>query len=229
MTIRTIEIGNLVNDGLGDDLRTAFQKVNNNFNYLTTQLTVSGQNIGSTGVGIFKQKTNELLELKKIAPGDDTIVVLDDTATNTVKITSPLRNVFTSVGTPNGPVAATSPTGSFSLAAGSNIEISKSGQTITIGAILVSSDLTTDLDLNNNDIFGTGDIDINGTVTANNFVGNVYDIDVRPINTAVFEFEFGKIVQGTYANVIEFLFTVGDYDFGTITSPSEIELDLGTI
>ena len=229
MAIETINIGNLVNDGLGDDLRTAFQKVNNNFNYLTTQLTVSGQNIGSTGVGIFKQKTNELLELKKIAPGDGTIVVLDDTATNTVRITSPLRNVFTSVGTPNGPVAATSPTGSFSLAAGSNIVISKSEQTITIGATLISSDLTTDLDLNNNDIFGTGNIDINGTVTANNFVGNVYDIDVRPINTAVFDFEFGKIAQGAYANVIEFLFTVGDYDFGTITSPSEIELDLGTI
>ena len=28
MAIQTINIGNVVNDGLGDDLRTAFQKVN---------------------------------------------------------------------------------------------------------------------------------------------------------------------------------------------------------
>jgi hypothetical protein len=31
MTIQTINIGNVVNDGLGDDLRTAFEKVNANF------------------------------------------------------------------------------------------------------------------------------------------------------------------------------------------------------
>ena len=29
MTIQTINIGNVVNDGLGDDLRTAFEKVVN--------------------------------------------------------------------------------------------------------------------------------------------------------------------------------------------------------
>ena len=32
--IQTINIGNLVNDGTGDDLRTAFEKVNSNFTNL---------------------------------------------------------------------------------------------------------------------------------------------------------------------------------------------------
>jgi hypothetical protein len=75
MAIETIHVGNLVNDGLGDDLRTAFQKVNNNFNYLTGELTVTGQNIGSAGIGIFKQKVNENLQLKKIAAGDATVEI----------------------------------------------------------------------------------------------------------------------------------------------------------
>ena len=34
MAIQTINIGNIVNDKLGDDLRTAFQKVNANFSAL---------------------------------------------------------------------------------------------------------------------------------------------------------------------------------------------------
>ena len=31
MTVNTINIGNIANDGTGDDLREAFIKVNNNF------------------------------------------------------------------------------------------------------------------------------------------------------------------------------------------------------
>jgi hypothetical protein len=230
MAIETINVGNLANDGLGDDLRTAFQKVNNNFNYLTTELSVSGQNIGSGGVGIFKQKVDENLQLKKIAAGDATVVIVDDPATDTVKITAPLQNAFTSIIAGNdGAVSATGPTGSVSLVAGDNITITKAGQNITITADLLSGQLLGDLDLNSYEINGIGDIDINGTITANNFVGNVHGIDIRPINTAVFDYDFGTIVQGTYSSITEFLFVFGDYDFGTITSPNSISLDLGTI
>jgi hypothetical protein len=230
MAIETIHVGNLVNDGLGDDLRTAFQKVNNNFNYLTGELTVTGQNIGSAGIGIFKQKIDENLQLKKIAAGDATVVVVDDPTTDTVRITSPLQNTFTSIIAGNdGAVSASSPTSSVSLIAGDNITITKAGQNITITADLLSGQLLGDLDLNSFDIDGIGNIDINGTITANNFVGNVHGIDIRPISTAVFDYDFGNIIQGTYSSVTEFLFAFGDYDFGTITSPTTIDLDLGTI
>ena len=47
--IQTINIGNLVNDGLGDDLRTAFQKVNANFTSLNGELSITGSNLGSVG------------------------------------------------------------------------------------------------------------------------------------------------------------------------------------
>jgi hypothetical protein len=229
MTIQNINLGNVVNDGLGDDLRTAFAKVNNNFDYLSQELTVTGLNIGTSGVGIFKQKTNESLELKKLAAGDSTVVIVDDTATNTVKITAPLQNSFTSVITPQGAVSATSPTSSVSLVEGSNITITKSGSNITISADLVSTELQGNLDLNQNSIIGPGSIDITGEITADNFVGTVHDIDIRPINSAVFDFNFGSIVLGNYTDVVEFLLTSGDYDLGTITAPSSLELDLGTI
>ena len=56
MTIQTINIGNVVNDGLGDDLRSAFQKVNANFSDLSAQLSITAVNVNDTGVGVFKEK-----------------------------------------------------------------------------------------------------------------------------------------------------------------------------
>ena len=65
MTIQPINIGNVVNDGLGDDLRTAFEKVNANFTDLSTQLTITATNVGATGVGVFKEKVGADLKFKK--------------------------------------------------------------------------------------------------------------------------------------------------------------------
>ena len=36
MAKQTVNIGTTVNDGTGDDLRTSFDKINNNFNELYT-------------------------------------------------------------------------------------------------------------------------------------------------------------------------------------------------
>jgi len=68
-TIQTINVGNLVNDGLGDDLRTAFLKVNANFASLNSELTTTASNIGTTGVGIFKEKVGADLQFKKLVAG----------------------------------------------------------------------------------------------------------------------------------------------------------------
>jgi hypothetical protein len=65
MAIQTINVGNLVNDGLGDDLRTAFQKVNGNFSELSSQLTITAENFGN-GSRVFKRKTGANLEFRTI-------------------------------------------------------------------------------------------------------------------------------------------------------------------
>lgn len=64
-----INLGNVVNDGTGDDLRTAFEKVKTNFEYLYNNgyAPVSAENIGTSGLGIFKQKNvDSNLELRKL-------------------------------------------------------------------------------------------------------------------------------------------------------------------
>ena len=47
MTIQNINIGNIANDGTGDDLREAFRKVNENFDELDLRQPES-----TTGAGI---------------------------------------------------------------------------------------------------------------------------------------------------------------------------------
>ena len=67
MNITLIDIGNIANDGTGDDLRTAFQKVNENFVELETSVDAStvAANIGG-GVGIFKQKVENTLQFRSL-------------------------------------------------------------------------------------------------------------------------------------------------------------------
>jgi len=67
--LQEINLGNVVNDGTGDDLRTAFEKVKTNFEYLYNNgyAPVSAENIGTSGLGVFKQKNADSnLELRKL-------------------------------------------------------------------------------------------------------------------------------------------------------------------
>ena len=70
MPIQTINIGNYANDGLGDDLRTAFEKVNANFNLLNTTDTTAAANVG-TGTGVFAQKSGTTLQFKSLIGGSN--------------------------------------------------------------------------------------------------------------------------------------------------------------
>jgi hypothetical protein len=102
-TLQTINIGNLVNDGTGDDLRTAFEKVNANFADLNDELTVTVTNAGSVGAGIFKQKTGSDLQFKRLVAG--TKIVLTDNADN-IEITNTAPDAFIRFDTDSGSVYA---------------------------------------------------------------------------------------------------------------------------
>lgn len=103
MAIQTVNIGNVVNDGLGDDLRTAFQKVNANFTELNASLTVTASNIGTTGVGIFKQKTGVDLEFKNLVSGSK--ILLDETD-NSIIINNTSPDSFTRIFSDSGNIQA---------------------------------------------------------------------------------------------------------------------------
>ena len=79
MSIQTINIGNYANDGLGDDLRTAFEKVNANFDLLNTTDTTAAANVG-TGSGIFAQKSGTTLQFKSLIGGSNITLSSDGTS-----------------------------------------------------------------------------------------------------------------------------------------------------
>ena len=103
MTVQTINLGNVVNDGLGDDLRTAFQKVNANFASLDNELTLTASNVGTTGVGVFKQRNGADFEFKKLVPG--TNMQLTD-APNGIIINNTSPDAFTRFDTDAGSMLA---------------------------------------------------------------------------------------------------------------------------
>ena len=63
-TLQTINLGSYANDGTGDDLRTAFEKVNINFGLLFAEASVNTAiNLGG-GAGIFAQKNPGTVNLE---------------------------------------------------------------------------------------------------------------------------------------------------------------------
>lgn len=94
MPIQTINLGNYANDGTGDDLRTAFQKVNDNFTLVGGTLgIINGENVGS-GTGIFKRRDNDnlTLEFKTLTSTDGSVELTNTTDTVNLKSLSKLEN-----------------------------------------------------------------------------------------------------------------------------------------
>ena len=82
MARQEINLGSYANDGTGDDLRTAFEKVNANFLQVYNNiLDTSATNVGS-GTAIFAQKNVNTLDLEfKTLTSDDDTVSITHTAT----------------------------------------------------------------------------------------------------------------------------------------------------
>jgi hypothetical protein len=86
MAILPIIIGNYANDGTGDDLRTAFDKVNKNFIALNTSAAVAnGYNLGP-GIGIFANKNLTNLQFKTLTSVDNSVTITDQTSDHTVDL-----------------------------------------------------------------------------------------------------------------------------------------------
>ncbi len=191
MAIQTINIGNVVNDGLGDDLRTAFQKVNANFTTLDAELSVTGKNIPETvnGEGIFKQKNGLNLEFKKLVAGNNKILL--SSTTDTVVISNNSPDAFTKVITESG-IASAVPTGTnvsantvLTMQGGNNLRVSSTNNVITI-----------DTDL--------------------------------PVTNILQNIDFGP-VSNDFDNAVQFNMSASNIDFGSITIPSRISIDFGTV
>ena len=178
MAIQTINIGNQVNDGLGDDLRSAFQKVNANFSDLSAQLTITASNVGLVGVGLFKEKVGADLRFKKLVSG--TKMLLNENA-DTVTVNSEVPDAFIRIDTDAGVMLASTHqqiTMAGVAAPGSttsrkDIEVTAFGSSISFKTIVPVTDILTSYDfgaitgtLNNSmqALFAVSNIDF-GTIT----------------------------------------------------------------
>ena len=225
MAIQEINIGNLVNDGTGDDLRTAFDKVNQNFTALNNELAVTGENVGTGDAEVFVQKDAYKLQFRKFVGGDN--ITITENATD-INISTALQNLFNTIVTDTGTVNASSATDTVQILGGNNVRVENSGNTITIDADLVNAQLTGPLDLNGYTITGSGNINITGNVNASNFTGSYGGFSQTSITDALFVQDFGSIVVQTN-NAIQGLYQIADYDFGSVLAPSDNEVDLGSI
>lgn len=235
MAIQLINVGNIANDGTGDDLREAFIKINQNFEELDLrddeQTTAS--NIGLIGEGLFVNRVNYDLQFKKISGGENIVVTADNE-----KIIISAPNVVTdiTVNSDNGAVTLDT-SSSILIEGGIGITTSVSNNTLTITNDYVaelSEDVTPqlggDLDAQGFNISNAGNItafSFNGL-----FTGNLNGL-VNGVNPAAYtyyfdNFDFG-IIRGDVANIFEWILATTDVDFGTLSNPDPRSVDFGSI
>ena len=225
MAIQTINIGQVANDGTGDDLREAFVKVNNNFTELSNRIPeqTTASNLGTVGEGVFAQKVTYDLQFKKIKAGGNVTVTSDN---NNVIISSVGGLQSLIVATDSGNITL-SEGETFTIAGGNNVTTQVNGANgISINAATeLSTDLTPQLGANldgqNRDILNVRNIE-----------SLVHMVDVRDI----YGFNFGTLT-GSTSSIIEFLGSAVDINLGTISQPGlqddstidDLSIDVGTI
>ena len=246
MAVQLIKIGNVANDGTGDDLREAFIKVNANFEELDLrddeQTSVS--NLGEEGEGLFFRRNVYDLEFKKISAGtnvtltadDNKIVIAADSGVSDLTITADTGNVVLD------------DSAALTISGGADISTTLVGNTLTVaytGVTDLASDttpqLSADLDAQANNLLNVGTIsssgitgpltgNVTGDVTGNvtgNVTGLVHGIDIRTYFGEAAA-DFGDIAP-TINNIFEYIVYNTDIEWGSIVTPNLATLDLGSL
>ena len=236
MAIQTINVGNIPNDGTGDDLREAFVKVNQNFTDVDTRVNAvptQAENIGIAGEGIFAQKVDDTLQFKNIVGGSNVTVSSNGTSI-TLESRGGLDEVL--VLTDNGSTNITN-VSPLTLTGTAPVQTSSSGGNVVFSLTntgIVSHDiaptLSANLNANSKNIQGAA------TITANSFVGeltgDVHGIDIRELNKYFDNYwDFGTVLQGTYTSIIDYLVKEQTVDLGAMVGAgvAQFDIDLGRI
>lgn len=234
MALQTINVGNIANDGTGDDLREAFIKVNTNFTSLDDRLTtipVDVENLGIAGEGIYAGRDDNTLQFKKLVAGSNVTLTSNG---NSVIIESAggLENVL--ILTENG---------SLSLSRGNEQLRIEGGVGITTRAVPTSNTVFVDLDTSNivyNDSAPrlSANLDANNqsiqnvnTINSTNFIGPltglVHDIDIRELNKYFDNYwDFGGATEQSYTSIIDYMIKQQDVDLGTFTGAGVVSFDI---
>lgn len=236
MAVELINVGQIANDGTGDDLREAFIKINQNFEELDLRddEQTTGSNIGSTGVGVFAQKINYDLQFKKLIAGQD-ITLSSNDSTITIDANGGLKTILLIADNGNKTLEGIT---HLNINGGENISTNILNDTLTInytGPTSLSDDinprLSNTLDAASNNITNVGTIDAAefiGSFTGN-LTGNVNGIDIRDISQYFSQnnFDMGRIFT-TVSSFIEWFSLSNNIDFGSFLQPDPKTIDLGS-
>ena len=232
MTISRINVGNIANDGTGDDLRQAFVKVNNNFDELDLKVVPqnTAHNLGA-GEGVFYTKEGAELSFRSLVAGDNIVIGGEPssiTITNTGSIT--LR-------TDGGTLSLSGAGRQFGVNGGQNITTSLSGNNINVAldaTDLISLDtnpaLGAALDANSFNINNVGTLyatTVSATTINGALTGTVNGV-VTNLNRIVTNADYGDTI-GNATSGLELLFRATTITYGTVTSPAAIVSDYGTL
>jgi hypothetical protein len=233
MAIQTINVGELPNDGTGDDLREAFVKVNNNILELdnrTLNPLVSIENLSGPGEGLFANEQDNIFQFKKIQAGSnisftatnnsitiqadggiDEILVLADDGSLTLDDSLPYYIQGKDI------ISTKSPTDN-----GLTIELANSG----ILEYDTVPRLSATLDANDKNIQNASVI--NAQTLKGDLEGTVHGIDVREINEYFEDYwDFGSIIPSNFNSILDYMIFNTDIDMGTFNNPASFDVDLG--
>lgn len=239
MALRTINLGSVANDGTGDDLREAFDKVVFNFAELDarTPEATTVVNLGA-GEGLYAGKSDAELQFKSLVGGNN-VTLSSDSNELTIDVNAGVTQFVVAADT--GSLTVTENT-TFTIQGGTSITTTRDGSNIRIDSSALTKledDPAPKLSAGlNADGFNLGNVGlINATTVTANFNGNltglVHGIDIRDLNEYKEpdnSWNFGGITPTTVTNLWDFLFATTNVDFGSIAGNNvNVSLDLGTI
>lgn len=204
MAIQVIYLGKVPNDGTGDGIRTAFIKINNNFEKLYSAFdSINGENIGG-GAGIFsgKDPVSGVLQFKTLVPGNNIQITETDT---TLTIDTLNSSTGFEVITDNGTLDFNS---AVNIVGGTSIDTSVQDGNVVVSLGTIESSLNFD---NNVDI-----------INVNRINGVEWDTTLGKYTS----FDFGGFSDQT-SNILEFIIEKVGVDFGSVIQPVAINVDLG--
>jgi hypothetical protein len=202
MAIQTVNLGTYANDGTGDDLRTAFEKVNANF----LEAIITAENLG-TGSSVFAGTDGNSLILKTIKGGQN--ITVSNTGTEVIITASDLLARLEQ---------DTNPT------LGANLNLNGFN---VFGGTVTANVTGTVSDLSNHVLSDLDDVSNNTPLAGQALLWNGAAWAPGDVTGPEEGIDFGSIRPAS--TTIELLLQATPIDFGSISSPNSLIVDAGWI
>tara|TARA_R110000851_G_scaffold42132_1_gene104988 strand:+ start:1178 stop:1879 length:702 start_codon:yes stop_codon:yes gene_type:complete len=233
MAITRIDVGNIANDGTGDDLRQAFVKVNNSIAELDARVVPqnNAENLG-TGTGVFYTKESSTLNFRSLIAGANMSLTSDGTS---ITITN---NANIAIVTDGSTLSLAGAARQFGITGGQSINTSLTGNNINVAldpTDLIAQDTNPSLGaalnaatFNINNVGILSATSVAATTITGSLTGTVNGINVTELDRVVTGADYGMISDNIITS-IELLFRSTVIDYGTVTTPNALVSDYGTL